>query len=448
MSLNAAFASRSWLMSWIVWGGFNSDLISKIVGMCETASEPHFLQWICTIFSQFDICTKCSCLCDADAHGSPSLCEVLVTLMKESNHQCQCMLNATHWTLATTTKSSESTLSWGFLTAVDEQISKAFRKVGNQCSSDNGGVNVSVSVSVSGSGSDSRSGSGVASGGGSGGGSGSRCGQGCNNSKDTCDQCGQKRHWANDPKCKGKGFSACPINKTTSSSTPHAAPDQWGCLEPTVPLKFTKTEEVITWDNKVFHWHDKCRKRKRACVSHHKSATHHIWWEKFKKWLWEQQNGGIGSSSKTVRFAKGSLAAAQQADSDFIADDKWMRCGVLCHSNHCQLLCSWFLFVVVPWFLSDCLLLLIERDKLQTIFRISMDMLVRNTFWSWHISSVHQKHHTHHKLFDWQSINWLAKDSLLLTFLLEKHRSFDHTCSLRPEAAATMGMKHVGIPFL
>jgi len=219
-------------MSWIVWGGFNSDLISKIVGMCETASEPHFLQWICTIFSQFDICTKCSCLCDADAHGSPSLCEVLVTLMKESNHQCQCMLNATHWTLATTTKSSESTLSWGFLTAVDEQISKAFRKVGTQCSSDNGGVNVNVSVSVSvsgsgsGSGSDSRSGSGVASGGGSGGGSGSRCGQGCNKSKDTCDRCGQKRHWANDPKCKGKGFSACPINKTTTSSTPHAAPDQ------------------------------------------------------------------------------------------------------------------------------------------------------------------------------------------------------------------------------
>jgi len=32
-------------------GGFNSDLASKIVGMCETASEPHFLQWICTIFS-------------------------------------------------------------------------------------------------------------------------------------------------------------------------------------------------------------------------------------------------------------------------------------------------------------------------------------------------------------------------------------------------------------
>jgi len=44
MSLNATFASRSWLISWIVWRGFNSDLVPKIVGICKTASEPHFLQ--------------------------------------------------------------------------------------------------------------------------------------------------------------------------------------------------------------------------------------------------------------------------------------------------------------------------------------------------------------------------------------------------------------------
>ena len=44
MSLNATFASRSWRISWIVWRGFNSDLIPKIVGICKTTSEPHFLQ--------------------------------------------------------------------------------------------------------------------------------------------------------------------------------------------------------------------------------------------------------------------------------------------------------------------------------------------------------------------------------------------------------------------
>ena len=146
------------------------------MSVCETCTEPQFLQWICGVHAKATDCEQKLRVHQADVLKLPSAFDFVQLVIESTNKQFTTMTDGDRWSPATKSKAAEGPIPAGFQAAVDKRIDKkiksAMADAGLHKKTSNGGANPSPA----------------------GGGRGN--GSGRDKSKDTCNKCGKTGHWA------------------------------------------------------------------------------------------------------------------------------------------------------------------------------------------------------------------------------------------------------------